>query len=167
MKKVLQENLSKLKGIYKLSLVNNYSEIQDDILEVIVELTKLSYEKPMENNQIPKETPKEEVAYTLIHIDGNGNEYYVYPKREDDFKQEAYEERSVFVRAFHPNGKVEDCVRKVNRIWQSTVLWNINSMFSNYIKDDRGEKLHFSKGKNLKVYACPVSYKDTIPKKIK
>ncbi|MBQ8168024.1 hypothetical protein IJZ97_01235 [bacterium] len=164
MEQILTQNLNLLKEIYKTSLIKNYTDVQEEILQVIVNLTKLEQNNPMENPEIPNSNTT--VTYTLIHLDRNKNEFYVYPKREDKFKKAVYEEGNVFVRVFHPDGKIEDCVRKVNRIWQSTVLWNINSMFSEHILNERGEKCHFSKGKKLKVYACPVSCKDSVPNKI-
>lgn len=84
------------------------------------------------------------------------NEYYTFPIYEDAFKIEAFEDRGIIVQIIHSDGYVEHLTRKVHKIWETTVLWNIETMYSNYT----GTKLN--KINNLKVYACPLRYKEII-----
>lgn len=84
------------------------------------------------------------------------NEYYIFPIYEDAFKIEAFEDRGIIVKIIHSDGYVEYLSRKVHKIWESTVLWNIETMYSDYT----GTKLN--KINDLKAYACPLRYKKII-----
>jgi len=166
MKNSLDEVIESLKQSYKYSLLNDCADIQENLFNCILKLTNLSQNISLENSKIPMENKENIVKFDLLHLDGQNNEYYIYPVGEAEFKKLAYEEGKIFVRVFHENGKIENTIRKVNRIWTSSVLWNINSMYSEFIVDKNGNQCHYSKGKNLKVYACPFSYKNHIPKNI-
>ncbi len=85
------------------------------------------------------------------------NEYYTFPIYEDAFKIEAFEDRGIIVQIIHSDGYVEHLTRKVHKIWETTVLWNIETMYSDYT----GTKLN--KIDDIKVYACPLRYKEIIP----
>lgn len=118
----------------------------------------------IENDLILGESLKfMKIRYDLRNTDKHNNKYYFYPAGDSEFKKMAKEEGKIFVRVFHPDNKIEDTIRNVTKIWSSSVLWNINSMYSKYILNDKGKKCHYSEGYNLKVYACPYSYRDTLP----
>ena len=87
---------------------------------------------------------------------GKSNEYYTFPINEDTFKIEAFEDHGIIVKIIHSDNHVEYLRRKVHKIWESTVLWNIETMYSDYT----GTKLN--KSNELKVYACPLRYKEAI-----
>lgn len=160
----IEETLEILKDTYKMCAQDNYEKPQEALLTGILNL-KTFLENSDNHGKISNtHLQKPNITYDLRHVDKNGNEYYFYPIGEAEFKKQAYEQGKIFVRVFHPDGKIEDTIRKINRIWTSSVLWNINSMYSRYIIDNFGRECHYSKGANLKVYACPLSYRDSIPK---
>ena len=98
--------------------------------------------------------------FSLLETDKNANKFYIYPKDENQFKNEAFGDRKIFVQVMHPvslmhpSSKVENITRQATKIWSTSVYWNINSMPSSY-----ANLIHLSEGRNLKVYACPMRYK--------
>lgn len=95
----------------------------------------------------------------FVFIGGrNNNEFYIFPKDENQFKKEAFEDHQLFVHIIHSDGYTEDHLRKINVIWTANVLWNLETMHSKYTK------LKLTDTKNLVVYACPRRYKALIVK---
>ena len=80
------------------------------------------------------------------------NKYYIFPKDEFEFKNEAFKGGEIFVRVIHPDGYEDIKVRQVDKMWKASVYSNISTMLS------RGLKL--CQANNLVVYACPIKYKD-------
>lgn len=166
MKTKIESTLEILKDTYKISVSEGYLKVQDNILNAILNLKSINLNEniPVEKTMVLfNKTQENNIKYDLRNTDKNNNEYYFYPIGESEFKNTAYKEGKIFVRVFHPDGKIEDTVRRINKIWASSVLWNINSMYSKYILKNNGEQCHYSEGHNLKVFACPYSFKDSIP----
>jgi hypothetical protein len=90
------------------------------------------------------------ISFKLLTTDENKNKYYIYPANEELFKREAFESSGIFVGIIHHNGYIEYIERQVNKRWESSVYWNINSMPTKYRK-----LKHLSYANNLTVYACP------------
>jgi len=172
-KLLLSETVNLLKSTYKICITEDYEKIQENIFKAILNLSKIQENvnekntlvngKSEEVKMFLNENNSNSLLFMLSEQDTNNNEYYFYPRDERQFKKEAYESGRVFVKAIHPDGKIETKIRKVSKVWSTTVYWNINSMYSDYILDDDEQKQHFSEGNNLKIYACPVAYKDNIP----
>ena len=176
MQNKLPETMELLKEIYKICIMEDYEKIQENIMTCILNLDKICgfFQPKLQNNLqktlIPKEggnvmfdSNKNLVKFDLYKTDKRNSEYYFYPTNENEFKKEAYESGQVSVKVIHPDGKTETPVRNVSKVWDTSVYWNINSMYSKYILDKTGKKKHYSNGCNLKVYACPIAYKDSIP----
>jgi hypothetical protein len=93
-----------------------------------------------------------EISFKLLTTDEKNNKYYIYPTDEELFKREAFERGGIFVGIIHHNGYIEYIERQVNKIWKTTVFWNINSMSTQY-----RDLKHLSDANNLTVYACPIN----------
>ena len=51
----------------------------------------------------------------FVFIGGrNNNEFYIFPKDENQFKKEAFEDHQLFVHIIHSDGYTEDHLRKIN-----------------------------------------------------
>jgi len=100
--------------------------------------------------QIP--TLQTEISFKLLKTDKNNNKYYTYPANEELFKKEAFKNGGIIVGIIHHNGYVEYIKRRVKKIWDVSVCWNIDSMPTGY-KDLK----HLSEANNLIVYACPIN----------
>jgi hypothetical protein len=101
--------------------------------------------------------PQTKTSFKLLKTDKNNNKYFTFPEDEVEFKRKAYQNGGIFVKVIHPDGHIEPIVRRVNKMWSKSVYWNINSMPTKYASLNRLSKAH-----NLVVYACPISYKDSI-----
>jgi len=98
-------------------------------------------------------------TFKLIEQDNNNNKFYIFPQNETQFKNEAYQDGNIIVKVFHPDGEEELIYRKITKIWNSSVSWNINSMKS---ITHNMEQLNY--GSNLTAYACPERYKQLLDK---
>jgi len=93
-----------------------------------------------------------EISFKLLKTDKNNNKYYTYPANEELFKKEAFKNGGIIVGIIHHNGYVEYIERRVSKIWDSSLYWNINSMPMGYKNLN-----HISEANNLIVYACPIN----------
>ncbi len=113
--------------------------------------------KPTESPLNTYEIINSKITFKLLDTDRNNNKYYIFPENEDDFKKEAFQDKEIFVRVKHSDGYVENITRQVNKVWGTSVYWNINSMPTSY----RGLN-HLSKAHDLVVHSFPIRYKDKI-----
>lgn len=91
--------------------------------------------------------------------DRKRNKFYLFPEYDDKFKEEAYKDGKVFVAVIHPDMHIEYIERNVGKLWETSVYWNINSMDSKYKREGNQ---HLSLYYDLKVYACPIRYKEQV-----
>ncbi len=95
--------------------------------------------------------------FRKLKKDNKGNEFYIFPGGEDIFKREVYNDGRMSLIVTHPDGYNEHLSRRVGKIWETTVSWNIASMASKYAKER-----HLSCCRNLKVYAFPACCEETV-----
>lgn len=122
----------------------NIVKIHDKLPKKTIKLS-LNTDNPLQSN----------IKFKLLNTDKNNNKYYIFPENKDDFIEEGFQDKSIFVIVKHSNGYVENITRQVNKIWKTSIYWNINSMPSSYRK-----LKHLSEAHDLVVYAFPMRYKN-------
>jgi len=127
-------------------LINEHSQIK----KILEQINSKNEEKQKIIHKIP--TSPIEISFKLLKTDKNNNKYYTYPANEELFKKEAFENEGVIVGIIHQNGYIEYIERRVSKIWETSVYWNINSMPMEY-----KNLIHISHANNLTVYACPIN----------